>query len=122
MDTNPAASRTGPPGLTHTRDLQEVPELLLPFLLQPHHRLLVLAHQADHLLHLGQQLQGLLLADHGLTVKTKCDEFQLAQVRGSRTRAPAGMTLLGRCGWQLLQGPGEGMGPLLVPPAEGTAA
>lgn len=52
--------------------------------------------------------QGLLLADHGLTVKTKCDEFQ-HEVRGSR-RGPSGMTLPGHCSWQLLQGPGEGLG------------
>lgn len=108
MDADPAASRTGLPGLTHTCDLQEVPELLLPLLLQPHHRLLVLAHQADHLLHLGQQLQGLLLADHGLTVKTKRNELQRAWVTGEQDAGPGGRTLLSCFGRELLWGPGEG--------------
>lgn len=57
--------------VTHTGDLQEVPELLLPLLLQSDHGLLVLVHKAHHLLDFGQQLQCLLLTNHGLTVRNE---------------------------------------------------
>lgn len=56
---------------THTGNLQEVPELLLPLLLKADHSLLILIHTAHHVFYLGQQLQCLLLTDHGFTVKDK---------------------------------------------------
>lgn len=64
--------------VTHTGDLQEVPELLLSLLLELDHCLLILVHQTHHLFHLGQQLQGLLLTNHSFTVKNKQDALPWA--------------------------------------------
>lgn len=92
-----------------------------PLLLQPHHRLLILVIRLTTSSTLGSSSRAFCLVDHGLTVKTKCDEFQRPG-QGEQDAGPSGDDSVPAAAAGSSSRAQGRDGPLLIPPSKGTAA